>query len=228
MNKSEPVKLLIKSRFPRAAAAYRNVREALFPHSLTKIFSEIYHTNEWQDSESVSGRGSTLGRTQEIMSQLPIIAQELEIHTLLDAACGDFNWMRHTKLDDLNYIGVDVVPDLIRRNQELYESERKTFIVADITRSPLPDADAILCRDCLIHLSFRSIAAAISNFKTTNAQYLLATTHSFVTENIDIPDGSWRSVNLFLPPFNFALPMKVIVEDEKGGKWLAIWRLEDL
>ena len=228
MSKLLTVKILIKSRFPRAAAAFRNAREALFRRSLTDIFTEIYHTNEWQDSESVSGRGSTLGRTGVIMAQLPTLAKELRIETLLDAACGDFNWMRHTTLNDLKYIGVDVVPDLIKRNQELYASDRQTFVVADITRSPLPHADAILCRDCLIHLSFRSIDAAISNFKKARARYLLCTTHSSVTANVDIPDGSWRSVNLQLPPFNFPEPMKVVVEDAELGKILGVWRLEDL
>jgi hypothetical protein len=228
MSKLVTVKILIKSRFPRAAAAYRDAREALFRRSLTDIFTEIYHSNEWQDSESVSGRGSTLGRTGVIMAQLPTLAKELRIETLLDAACGDFNWMRHTKLNDLKYIGVDVVPDLIKRNQKLYASDRQTFVVADITRSPLPHADAILCRDCLIHLSFRSIDAAISNFKKARARYLLCTTHSSVTANVDIPDGSWRSVNLQLPPFNFPEPMKVVVEDAELGKILGVWRLEDL
>src|SRR6185503_5667135 len=108
--------------------------------------------------------------------------------------------------------------DLVKRNQELYQTDRTTFIVADIMRSSLPAADAILCRDCLIHLSFRSIAAVLSNFNKTRARYLMCTTHSSVKENVDIPDGSWRSVNLQLPPFNFPPPMKVIVEDPELGK----------
>lgn len=228
MTKSEPTKLLIRSRFPRAAAAYRHVRAALFRRSLTDVFSEIYHTNAWKDAESVSGRGSTLERTGAIMSQLPTVAKELKIETLLDAACGDFNWMSQTNLDDLKYIGIDVVPDLIKRNETLYASDRRSFIVADITRSTLPNADAILCRDCLIHLSFRSIGAAITNFKKTRARYLMCTTHSLVTANLDIPDGSWRNVNLQLAPFSFPEPFSLIVEDVEIGKGLGIWRMEDL
>jgi SAM-dependent methyltransferase len=124
---------------------------------LATIFSDIYHTNAWQDPESVSGRGSTLARTKVIMSQLPTLLQELGAETLLDAACGDFNWMRHTELGGINYVGVDVVPDLIIRNRQLYEGPSRRFVVLDITRDKLPDADVILCRDCLIHLSFTRI-----------------------------------------------------------------------
>lgn len=228
MSKSEPVKHLIKSRFARAVSVYRNAREVLFQRSLTEVFSEIYHTNAWNDSESVSGRGSSLSRTRVITSELPKLLRVLGVSTLLDAACGDFNWMRHTILHDFTYIGVDVVPELIRRNQTLYGTELRTFVVADITKSPLPEADAILCRDCLIHLSYKRINAAISNFKKTGARYVMCTTHSSVSENFDIPDGSWRSVNLQLPPFNFPQPLKLIVEDAELGKCLGIWRLKDL
>jgi SAM-dependent methyltransferase len=228
MNRTRPVKIFIKSRFPRAVAALRDARQMLTGPSLVNVFSEIYHTNAWQDAESVSGRGSTLARTTIIASSLPLLLRELNAETLLDAACGDFNWMQHVDLGALSYIGVDVVPELISRNRELYGNAQRTFVVLEITRDRLPDADVILCRDCLIHLSFRRISAAIANFKKTTAKHLLCTTHANVTENTDCPDGSWRNVNLLLPPFSFPEPMKLIVEDPESGKSLGVWRLEDL
>jgi SAM-dependent methyltransferase len=221
------VKSFLKSRFPRVVAVYHDARQVWSP-SLTRVFSEIYHTNAWQDPESVSGRGSTLARTGVIMSHLPSLLQELNAKTLLDAACGDFNWMRYVELHSVEYIGVDVVPDLISRNRQLYENQQRTFVVLDITRDRLPNADAILCRDCLIHLSFRRIATAIANFKETTATHLLCTTHTTITENIDCPDGSWRNVNLARPPFNFPEPLRLIVEDADSGKCLGVWRLKDL
>jgi hypothetical protein len=225
---SKPLKSFVKSRFPWAVAAYRDARQALRRPSLEKIFSEIYHTNAWQDPESVSGRGSTLARTKVIMSQLPSLLQELHAETLLDAACGDFNWMRHTNLHSITYLGVDVVPDLIHRNSSLYGASRRTFAVLDITRDPLPRADAILCRDCFIHLSYARISATITNFKKSGATHLFCTTHPSIVENQDCPDGGWRSVNLEASPFNFPRPLKLIVEDAELGKSLGIWRLEDL
>ena len=228
MSSSKPLKSFVKSRFPRAAAAYQDALQALIRPSLEKVFSEIYHTNAWQDPESVSGRGSTLARAKVIMSQLPSLLQELHAKTLLDAACGDFNWMRHTDLGAVNYVGVDVVPELIRHNLRDYAGARRTFLVADITKDRLPDTDTILCRDCLIHLSYKSIRAAFSNFTKTGATHLLCTTHNTVLENIDCPDGSWRSVNLQLPPFNLPRPLKLIVEDTESGKSLGLWLLADL
>ena len=158
------------------------LRQALRRTSLTNVFSEIYRTNAWRDPESVSGRGSTLARTTVITSQLPVLLQELNADSLIDAACGDFNWMRYVDLGSIKYIGVDIVSALIARNRQLYQTDQRTFAVQDITKDRLPDADVILCRDCLIHLSFKSIKAAISNFKKTSATHLLFTTHSTVTE----------------------------------------------
>ncbi|HYV13569.1 MAG TPA: hypothetical protein VE980_21875, partial [Pyrinomonadaceae bacterium] len=88
----------MKSRFPRALSAYREARQTLRGTSLATVFSEIYQTNAWQDPESVSGRGSTLARTNVITSNLPVLLQELNANSLIDAACGDFNWMRHVDL----------------------------------------------------------------------------------------------------------------------------------
>jgi 2-polyprenyl-3-methyl-5-hydroxy-6-metoxy-1,4-benzoquinol methylase len=220
MNTSGTVKAFMKSRLSRAVSALRSP-------SRETVFSEIYRTNAWRDPESVSGRGSTLARTNVIRSHLPVLLQELNADSLIDAACGDCNWMRYVDLGSIKYIGVDIVPALIVRNRQLYQTDQRTFAVHDITKDRLSDADVILCRDCLIHLSFKSIKAAISNFRKTSATHLLCTTHSTVTENTDCPDGSWRNINLLLPPFNFPQPVKLFVEDAELGKCLGLWRLSD-
>jgi hypothetical protein len=214
--------------FPGAAAAYRKALQAWRRPSLKTVFSDIYRRNLWGDPESVSGRGSTVTRAATIISHLPPLLEELRAGTLLDAPCGDFNWMRHTKLGAVEYIGADVVPELIARNRRLYGGEGRTFLVLDVTKSRLPGADVILCRDCLIHLSFSRIHAAVANFKRAGARYLICTTHTKVRENTDCPDGGWRSVNLQLPPFNFPPPLKLIVEDAEMGKCLGVWRLDEL
>lgn len=228
MTPTKDLKSFFKSSFPRTAAAYLEMRRTLRQPSLKTVFSEIYHKNAWSDSESVSGRGSTLARTAVIRSQLPALLQELQAETLLDAACGDFNWMRHTELGRIKYIGVDIVPELVAGNQRLHGGAEQTFMVLDISRSRLPRANVILCRECFIHLSFRTIKSSISNFKKSGAEYLLATSHTSVTKNIDCADGGWRSVNLQAPPFNFPPPLKLIVEDAKADKCLGLWRMGDL
>lgn len=224
-------KSLVKWAFPSSGIVYAKLLTAYRvrrPRSMEKIFSEIYRNNAWGDSESVSGRGSTFAHTVAVRSQLPLVLRDVGARTLLDAPCGDFNWMRHTRLNEIRYIGADIVPEMIARNRQMYGSEKRTFLLLDITKDHLPKADLILCRQCLYHLSFRHIQAAIANFKKSGSTYLLATTQAIARENRDIRTGGWRFLNLHLPPFNFPTPLKSIIEYPEIGESLGLWRLEDL
>ena len=180
------------------------------------------------DAESVSGRGSTLGRTTVIRRALPLLLNEVGAKVILDAPCGDFNWMQHTELRAVRYIGADVVPGLISRNRERYSSVGREFVTLDITKDSLPRVDVILCRDCFIHFSFRDIRAALTNFKKSDSEYLFITTHTGVRKHRNIATGEGRNVNLQLPPFNFPEPFNIVVEDPELGKCLGIWRLQQL
>lgn len=229
----ERMRDFIKANFPGGVRVYRRLREvrqALYLRAagMGVIFSDIYRKNLWADPESVSGRGSTLARTETIRRALPGLLAGVGARTLLDAPCGDFNWMRFADLGGVEYTGADVVPELIARNRQTYGGPGRAFVVADVTSDRLPRADVILCRDCFIHLSFRDINAALANFKRTGSGFLLATTHVNVAENEDMRTGGWRSVNLELAPFNFPPPRQLIVEDAELGKCLGLWSLDEL
>ena len=57
--------------------------------------------------ETTCGAGSTVRYTATIRAWLPIVFRELRINSVLDAPCGDFNWMAHTDLRGLIYVGID-------------------------------------------------------------------------------------------------------------------------
>ena len=42
----------------------------------------------------------------------------LKVRRLLDAPCGDHNWMRHVDLDGIQYLGMDLVEDIVKHNQD--------------------------------------------------------------------------------------------------------------
>jgi len=223
------LKSIIKSSFPAGVRGYRRLRQihhALRFRGMETVFSEIYRNNSWADSESVSGRGSTLAHTVIIRKVLPALLNELGAKSILDAPCGDFNWMQHVDLGAIEYLGADVVPELIRQNRLRYPG--REFLVLDITKDELPVTDVILCRDCFIHLSFGHTRAAIENFKRSGSTYLLATTHTSVRQNTDTESGGGHYINLQLAPFGFPAPLRLIEEDVELGKCLGLWRLEDL
>jgi len=232
-------KSFLKSTFPGGALAYGRVKDYsrdifLGDRDAEAIFSEIYERNLWNDPESASGRGSTLQRTTVIRRELPSLLKDVGAESLLDAPCGDFNWMKETKLSLDRYIGADIVPEIVEANQRRYASSTLTFVELDIAAEELPAVDVILCRDCLVHFSFEDAMNTIRNFKRSKSEYLLTTTFTATETNEDILTGEWRPLNLQLPPFNFPEPLRLINEHctEDGGrhsdKSLGLWRLKDL
>lgn len=142
------------------------------------VFGWIYKTNAWGDDESASGYGSNVRYTENVRIEIPKLIEQFGVRTFLDAPCGDYHWFKFVRRNpDVSYIGGDIVPDLIQRNQDQYTDENTCFRVLDITRQRLPDADMWLCRDCLFHLSNRDIFRTISSFLSSDIRYWLVTTH---------------------------------------------------
>ena len=180
-----------------------------------RIFTKIYENNSWKSDESVSGPSSTYNRTSDIRTALPKFLLEHHVQILLDAPCGDFNWMREVVgLGVYNYIGCDIVNKLIEINNHKYSSDRITFKVLDIINDLLPTADLLLSRDFLFHLSYNDILKFLNNFLSSNIPLLLTTSHLNIKgfSNKDIKTGGWRWLDLFLPPFSFGDP-KFIIKD---------------
>ncbi|TQF26207.1 hypothetical protein UNPF46_34805 [Bradyrhizobium sp. UNPF46] len=202
---------------------------------LAARFERIERTNLWGAAGSVSGLGSEDMATAAIRDALPPLVQRRGVRSLLDAPCGDAGWIGRIKLD-LDYIGIDIVPSLIEANNRRVSDGELAgrFLVADITRDALPRADLILCRDCLVHLSFQNIARAVARFRESGAQFLLVTTFPEWEDNRDCEDGDWRALNMMKAPFGWPAPRELLDErcEEGEGGWrdksLGLWRLDDL
>jgi hypothetical protein len=192
-----------------------------------RIFGSIYRDREWDTGETVSGPGSTIRYTEELRISLPDLLKKWEIRSLLDAPCGDYHWMSQTKLEGIEYTGADVVTELIESNRKLYPGVK--FLVADITKDWLPKTDAVLCRDCFIHLSNRQIKMAIQQFKSSGIRYMIASTYP-VEINEEIPTGYYRPVNLVKGPFNLPDPLALIKDYPEGEveRHLGVWDLNQL
>lgn len=225
----------LKRRLPGGAQLYRQVRQQTSEKKpIDEVFSGIYQRNEWDSEESVSGPGSTMHQTEAVRARLPSLLNEIGAKSLLDAPCGDFNWMRELSLPLERYIGADIVSELVERNQKTFGDEARSFVWLDLTSDDLPAVDVVLCRDCLVHLSYKMVNAALHNIKKSGAKYLLTTTYPSEQENINIVTGGWRPLNLEVAPFSLPRPISLIDElafdgDGKNtGKSLALWKLDEV
>lgn len=198
------------------------------------VFTRIYRTNAWRDGESVSGTGSNINNTEVIRRELPNLFKDQKVSTILDIPCGDFNWMRYVDLSNIRYIGGDIVADLIQQNRVKYEEENILFRHLDLTKDDLPKVDLIICRDCLVHLSFKDIFSALKNICLSKSTYLLTTTFTAHQSNQDILPGNWFPLNLSEVPFSLPDPIRVISDkgSEVNGPYqdgsLGLWRIEDI
>ncbi|MFZ4520755.1 MAG: hypothetical protein ACOYNC_03565 [Bacteroidales bacterium] len=195
------------------------------------VFTSIYTMNNWGNSESISGHGSSAEYTENIRREIPELLRRFKINSFLDAPCGDYNWFRLIRRDpDFTYIGGDIVTELIRKNREAYENQNTRFVDLDIIREKLPTVELWLCRDCLFHFSYDDIFSTIDNFLKSDIQYLLTSTHSECRKNKNITTGDFRLINLELAPFNFGKP-KLHIADWIPGfpvRYLALWDREEL
>ncbi|WP_142386514.1 class I SAM-dependent methyltransferase [Bacillus sp. Marseille-P3661] len=201
--------------------------------NMKDVFTDIYKNNKWGSTESFSGTGSTLNETENIRTFLESLIRNYQIKSILDAPCGDFNWFKEINLKELNvvsYTGVDIVDELIMKNNERYANDTRSFRVANITEDPLPQADLIICRDCLQHLPMAKVLSALINFKRSGSKYLLASTAPIAKNDQDIPAGSGRLLNLELPPFHFPKPLAMIDDYNQMDPWkkIAMWPIESL
>jgi hypothetical protein len=203
-----------------------------------EIFTDIYKANKWESPETVSGPGSTLRVTHKMRQELSALLERFKIDSIADAPCGDCNWMRYVDIGECEYIGIDIVQDLIEKNSRTFGGTRQ-FMHLNLIENIIPQVDLIICRDMLTHLTYEQIFKVLRNFKQSGSKYLLVTTNLATQKNIDVsnsPDCPYRLVtpflNLQLSPFNFPKPLALIQEDvpfgAEQGKHLALWFLDDI
>ena len=198
------------------------------------IFTDIYLKNKWGDKDSYSGTGSNLDQTKKILLELPTIIRNYKIKNFLDIPCGDFYWMKEFDFRDLNYIGADIVSELVDKNIKNFKRSNLDFQRLDLLVDDLPESDLIFCRDCLVHFSFNDIFKAFKNIKKSNSKYLMTTNFTRRKINCDISTGSWRTINLCKPPFNFPEPSLTILENctehgyQYSDKALSLWEVSKI
>jgi hypothetical protein len=181
-------------------------RKFVYPPTMD-YFKTIYHENLWKNDETISGDGSTLKCSYPYLSFLKEFVKTNNIKTILDLGCGDFNLMKHVDFKDVEYLGVDLVNELIEKNNINYGSINIKFINNKIHDYEFKDNyDLILCKDVLQHWSTQSVITFLSVIK--NYKYCLLindyNNDEYYNKNFNVPilDSEYTIVDLTADPYN--------------------------
>lgn len=199
-------------------------------HDRSRRFEKIYELGVWihgKNQGSASGEGSELEATEGLRSSLTGLLSDLKVQTLVDVGCGDWTWMSQLELP-CDYLGLDIVENVVESNRAAYSKPGIDFRRLDAVVDPIPDCNAVLCREVIFHLSFADGLSVIKNIKK-HAEWLIITTDSTIWFNSDIPSGDFRMLNLQCRPFRFPRPERELHDDGLvGGRKLAVWRTASL
>ena len=214
--------------------------------SFGKVFLERAWGKGWDkayDRLDASGRGAQLSWAQEVIATLHRLIDDLKMATgkkrvkVLDLPCGDMAWMSRFLVmrEDVDYTGIDIVPELISNHRKAYRSYPWKFRLVDVLQHPLQESfDLIINRMLLQHLYYKDVFKLLKQFSETNSSVLFTTTFLGTEHNseLDVKDnpGRVRKLNLEIPPLSLSPPLCVVRDGppdtfEGWDHFIAVWRL---
>ena len=195
--------------------------------------NQIYEQHLWggKTFDFYSGQGSH--NSEIITPYLEAVTSFLKSHnntlSICDLGCGDFNIGKHLTRYTKKYIAIDIVEDLIKRNKTKFKENHLEFHCLDIAKDKLPNADCIILRQVLQHVSNIEIQNIVKKFNFY--KYIILTEHlpnGNFTPNKDIISGQGirlkhnSGVDLLKTPFNLKVleqcVLNTFVLDENKGQ----------
>ena len=180
------------------------------------VFTRAYLKNSWGSKESRSGPSASLERTAALRTALPELFRELEIQSVLDCGCGDWNWMRHVDLTGIQYIGCDIVPQLVETLQQTFSAPTINFQVLNLLQDPPDTADLWLARDLCSLFSSEDTWQFFQKFLDSGSKYLAITSIETDDSYQDIFTGAWTPRNFLAAPFSMPVPLHDL---DDGEQW---------
>ncbi|MAJ23500.1 MAG: hypothetical protein CBC24_06485 [Candidatus Pelagibacter sp. TMED64] len=185
------------------------------------LFNSIYKSYHWRDyhkpneKESVSGLGSDVSRCDDLVLDLKKFIKENNINSILDLACGDFVWMKDLVVsndDIIDYCGLEIVEEIVKKNQNLYGNNKIKFKNCDIISDDYPiNYDLLIIRDIFIHLTNDEIMKVIKKIKSNSYRFIAINNFSNISSNKDLKSfGSHRELNIENKPFNLGKPSFIL------------------
>jgi len=206
----------------RKRRQWAQIRQHYAGLSVAEAFDKIYRSKAWgrlDDEAFYSGFGSDQEFAVPYTEWVTRFIIEHDVKNVVDLGCGDFRVGRLLcAANNVRYVGLDVVPDLISYNQSRFGREGVEFRGGNIIEDELPDGDLCLIRQVLQHLSNEEIVRVLA--KCGKYRHLLITEEIYagrrMRPNYDKPHApdnrlyDRSGVYLDLPPYS--LNHKVVLE----------------
>lgn len=218
----------------------QNIHNNLIMDNLNSIFDDIYRKHTWGYFEgNGSGDGSEPENTEELQVILIDLMKSLSCSSIIDSPCGACKWTYQfidkcsKEIPQFKYFGIDISSIAISKArlqlkhfEDIVNIEHK-----DMCTDVLPVGyDIILCRDALQHLSQNNIFAAIKNFTSTDAKWIILGGYP-QGKNENIVDGEYFDFNPVAYPYNLK-PSMIIDEkhklQKKSNKHLFVFNIKYL
>jgi len=174
--------------------------------NFTEAKSFINQSRELSIHESISGPGSSVKNTTEARNLITTSIQKLQIKSILDLGCGDWNWFKLIDLTGVSYEGWDADEKMIESNIINYGRNNIRFSTYDIILSDYFDVDLIICRDVLFHMPINLAKKVIQKSKFS-CKYFISTSFREVNYNKGIDENQnwgYYPINLNIDPFNLS------------------------
>ena len=204
------------------ARTWSRIRQQYGQLSVAEAFAQTYSNKLWggvEGNEFFSGIGSLDEFGTPYAEWLTGFIVERGIENVVDLGCGDFQiGQKICSVHSVNFIGIDIVPDLIKSNQSRHANANISFICADIIEDELPDGDVCLIRQVLQHLSNSQISRVLAN--CSKFPYLVVTEDIYcgrrMRPNVDIMHGPDNRLHkrsgVFLDKAPFCLETESVLE----------------
>ena len=207
-------------------------KKAKTPWPTKDVMKQIYDLKLWggKEFDFYSGQGSHDSKI--ITPYLNDVITFLKSHNrplvVCDLGCGDFNIGKQLTKYTKRYIATDIVETLIERNKITFKANNLEFQCLDITKDELPQADCLVLRQVLQHLSNSEIENIVS--KLAHYKYIILTEHLPIGDfipNKDIISGQGirlrhnSGVDILQAPFTLKSATEqnfkeIVLENNKG------------
>jgi SAM-dependent methyltransferase len=184
--------------------------------SRSAIFTSIYSRDSWTHG---SGPGSTPAYTAEYRKFLTNYMRSSNVKSVLDVGCGDWQFSQLVDWSGINYLGIDIVPEIIESHKREFGRENVRFEVLDLVDEEPPNADLVIIKDVLQHLSLASTDRILRKLSSFD-RVLIAQDVSHGI-NHDCHDGGFRQLDVASPPFN--LVVRKVFDFGRNSKIVYEW-----